>query len=49
MAFLVVPVAGGVIGGLAGTGLAWSYITAANFTAERAYGENERVSNLVFA
>ena len=39
MAFLVVPVAGGAIGGLAGMSLAWSYTKAANTTAEQLYGE----------
>ena len=38
MAFLVVPVAGGAIGGLAGVSLAWSYTKAANTTAEQLYG-----------
>lgn len=38
MAFLVVPVVGGAIGGLAGVGLAWSYTKAANTTAEQLYG-----------
>ena len=38
MAFLVVPVVGGAIGGLAGVSLAWSYITAANATAQQLYG-----------
>ena len=38
MAFLVVPVAGGAIGGLVGVGLAWSYTKAANTTAEQLYG-----------
>ena len=39
MAFLVVPIAGGAIGGLAGVSLAWSYTKAANTTAEQLYGE----------
>lgn len=38
MAFLVVPVAGGAIGGLAGVSLSWSYTKAANATALRLYG-----------
>lgn len=38
MAFLVVPVAGGAIGGLAGVSLAWSYTKAANTTAAQLYG-----------
>lgn len=38
MAFLVVPVAGGAIGGLAGVSLAWSYTKAANATAAQLYG-----------
>ncbi len=38
MAFLVVPVAGGAIGGLAGVGLSWSYTKAANATATQLYG-----------
>ncbi len=38
MAFLVVPVAGGAIGGLAGVALSWSYTKAANLTAEQLYG-----------
>ena len=38
MAFLVVPVAGGAIGGLAGVGLSWSYTKAANATAKQLYG-----------
>ena len=38
MAFLVVPVVGGGVGGLAGVALAWSYTKAANVTAEQLYG-----------
>ncbi len=38
MAFLVVPVAGGAIGGLAGVGLSWSNTKAANATATQLYG-----------
>ncbi|DBB06476.1 hypothetical protein WJX77_006162 [Trebouxia sp. C0004] len=41
MAFLVVPVAGGAIGGLAGVGLSWSYTKAANATAKQLYGLHE--------
>ncbi|KAL3139974.1 hypothetical protein ABBQ38_004261 [Trebouxia sp. C0009 RCD-2024] len=41
MAFLVVPVVGGAVGGLAGVSLAWSYTKAANTTAENLYGLHE--------
>lgn len=40
MAFLVIPVAGGAIGGLTGVGLSWSYTQAANFSAAKVYGTN---------
>lgn len=39
MAFLVVPVAGGALGGLAGVALSWSYTQAANFSASKLYGK----------
>ena len=39
MAFLVVPVAGGALGGLTGVALSWSYTRAANFSASKVYGK----------
>lgn len=38
MAFLVVPVAGGALGGLTGVALSWSYTRAANLSASKLYG-----------
>lgn len=48
MAFLVVPVAGGAIGGLAGVGLSWSYTKAANATAKQLYGRVMAVTARAF-
>ena len=39
MAFLVVPVVGGALGGLTGVALSWSYTRAANFSASKVYGK----------
>ena len=46
MAFLVVPVVGGAVGGLAGVSLAWSYTKAANTTAEYLYGTDSAASSV---
>lgn len=46
MAFLVVPVVGGAVGGLAGVSLAWSYTKAANTTAEYLYGTDVAASSV---